>query len=468
MGWTSYLGVVATLAAVTPVTAQGLIGETPPTIEAGTPPITAPPTAGAAPMGGFGQSSPNVTDANVERLKQQLSQLNRRRNSLQEEVNEALTKFGADHPAVRARQQELEVMEREIQRIQEELSGRTQALEDRKFAKSRILLRPVAVELKNATVRQAAEALSKATQVPIEVTADTPDDLRLTIQARGVSFGAVLQAIAKQANLKIAPGEKGIVLTSWPMVAVNGQFQLFKGVRAPWASEWGALPGFQTGEGWEFPGEAEPPRPVYITELPPAGAPGGAVPLPPPGFPPTAPPPAVDPHIGTIPYPGPAQGFGLPGSDLTRSSRSVTSSAAMAISLASLGDRTFAVSEPGRGLEGQLGAWITVYRIEGTQLKKIAAGFHALRNATPNQGGVPGMPGMSPFGGPGMPGGTTPAAPAPVRPFGVPRALPEGAPDPTVPGVAPASAAQPTKGVPSTPVTIRALPAKKATAPKAK
>lgn len=466
MGWSSYLGVVVTLAAVTPVFAQSPIGDAPPTVEAGTPPIAAPPAVGGVPMGGFGHPSANLTDANVERLRQQLFQLTRRRNSLLEEVQEALTKYGADHPAVQARQRELEVAEREMQRIQEELSDRIKALEDAKFAKSRVLLRPVAVELKNATVRQAAEALSKATQVPIEVTPDAPDDLRLTIQARGVSFGAVLQAIAKQANLKIAPGEMGIVLNSWPMVAVNGQFQVFKGAWAPWASEWGALPGYQTSEGWEFPGEAEPLRPVYVTELPPVGAPGGAVPLLPPGLSPRVPTPAIDPLTGGgSPTPGPPQGFGLPGSDFTRSSRSLTSSAAMAISLASLGDRTFAVSEPGRGPEGQLGAWITVYRIEGTQLKKIAAGFHALRGATPNQGGIPGTPGMSPLG---IPGGTAPAAPAPGRPFGVPRAMPEGAPDPTVPGAAPAPAALPAKGVPSAPVTIRALPTKKATAPKAK
>jgi hypothetical protein len=414
-----------------------------------------------------------ATETDLQRLRQQWYRHRERQAELTDEIQKLLAAFRPESTEVRSLEREREALGVQLAAIQTEIESKIWASPEGATARNHVLLRPVAVELKNATIRQAIEVLSKATKVPIEIPGDVPDDLRLTVQARGVSFGAVLQAVARQANLKISPSDKGILLTPWPMVEVNDQLQVFKGARAPWALEWGVLPGYRTSDGWDFPGEAEAFRSSDVMEYVLNSAPGGF---------PIGEPVDVSPEEVRVPpstpgvpggysapvFPGlPRSSSGLPGTDPNRSTRSITASAAMAISLASLGDRTFAVSEPGRGTDGQLGAWITVYRMDGTQLKKVAAGFHALRSDSQDRrsvpGMMPGMPGMNPMGIPGL-GGALPVPADPGSPFGSPLGLPGGtAPVPatTAIQVAPAPAAR------AAPVTVRTFQAKKAlTTPK--
>ena len=400
--------------------------------------------------------------------------MKRRQDELSREYKEALTRYGAGNTEVVSRKRQLEAADLELRRTEAEFENLARAQVLGYSGKSRILLQPVAVELKNASVRQAATALSKAMQVPIDIQVDVPDTLRLTVQARGVSFGAVLQAIAKQANLKISPGDRGIVLTSWPMVLINDQLQVFKGAWAPWSSEWGILPGYQTSDGWDFPGEAEPLRngiAIYGPVDPPAAVspPASSGVRTTPGLP------SPDPLVGGYSTAVPGTPFGTPDGGLGRSNRSVTSSAAMGISVAALGERTIAVSEPGRGTEGQFGAWITVYRIDGAQLKKIAAGFHPLHGSTAGRGTAPGMmPGMGGLPGAGLPGSGSPLPNGSI-PFGAAGGAP-GAPvplspepdlsPPTLTTVLPTTkpASTPTAAPPR--VTIRTYPVKKTPAPK--
>lgn len=476
MGWTSYFYVAAALAAVAPVSAQGVGGGGTTGAPAGGAPGTPPAGVGfggggnvprkSVPGGGTmgapgglssAPSAASAADPEVERLRVVAARLERLWKELTKEYQEALTQFGPDHPTVLARRQALQVADAEMARTQESLNARLNALASG-IPKSRVLRQPVAVEWKNATVRQAAEALSKATAMQIEIAREVPDDLRLTVQARGVSFGAVLQAIAKQANLKISPSENGILLTPWPRVEVNGQLQVFKGAWAPWGTEWGVLPGYQTSDGWDFPGEAEAFRPGELPGIALGGLPGGTPgPLSPVDQPEIPSPPGIPGGYNPLGAPmvpgGGRSSSGYPGMDSNRFNRSVMASTAMAISLASLGDRTFVVSEPGRGTEGQLGAWFTVYRIDGTQLKKIATGFHALRSDASDRRNVPGMmpgtPGMNPMGIPGL-GGASPAPVAPSNPGGGLLGLPGGtAPAPATPALKLTTPAR------SAPVTIR-------------
>lgn len=71
-----------------------------------------------------------------------------------------------------------------------------------------VLMRPVDVTLDRATVRQLGEALSKASNLTITVDKVVPEDIRLTVDARGVALATVLEAVARQAKLIIAPPPK--------------------------------------------------------------------------------------------------------------------------------------------------------------------------------------------------------------------------------------------------------------------
>src|SRR5262249_49764693 len=102
------------------------------------------------------------------------------------------------------------------------------------------LQRPINVQLKDATLRQASQALSQAAGVSVEVDEQGPADQRGSSGARGVPFSVVLEALARQADLMIARAERGVTLKSWPTLEVNGQKEVLKAPSAPW------------GEGWAF------------------------------------------------------------------------------------------------------------------------------------------------------------------------------------------------------------------------
>jgi hypothetical protein len=115
----------------------------------------------------------------------------------------------------------------------------------------------VDIKIHDGTVQQAAEALAGASGVKIQVDKSVPPtiagartdfgsgaatDLRLTVEAQGVSLGTVLESIATRANLMIAPMPDGILLKSWPTININGEHTYYKGGRAPWSDEWQGRP----------------------------------------------------------------------------------------------------------------------------------------------------------------------------------------------------------------------------------
>lgn len=412
---------------------------------------TAPPSQPNAGLPGTFNRFPSPGRAGVletEDLELQILQdrwltLEREQSELDKSLRDTLTRFPDNSPQVTEIRKRREEVAKEIQDVRVKIAAFNAAREERLTGRGRILLRPVAVQLQNATVRQAADALSQATKLSIRVAGDVPDATRLTVQARGVTLGAVLEAIGRQTNLKLAPADDGVVISPWPMVEVNGQQQVFRGRMAPWSGEWGLLPGYASRDGWVFPGEAEAsdtPAAVPLPSLDPALALPGTEAFGLPGERRT--PEAVN----------PGSDYGLGGSGLggARSNRSLPSPA-LAISTSSLGDRMIVVTEPGRGGDNQAGAWITVYRLEGAQVKKVVSYFHALHAATSSGAGKPmGMPGMG-----GLPSAPPPsAAPSPAPETGQPGNVlipggPGGVPfAPTAPAAAP--------------VTVRPAPAKKA------
>ncbi|HEU4753028.1 MAG TPA: hypothetical protein VFU47_07955, partial [Armatimonadota bacterium] len=225
------------------------------------------------------------------------------------------------------------------------------------------------------------DTLSKASGVSIRTEPGVPDDLRLSIQARGVTMGAVLDLIGQQANLKIGRQGDAITLSPWPTLEVNGQTQVYRAASAPWAGEWGQLPEFvmarQTGFASGQPVREGPGMPGF-------GGFGGGLG----GVPAAAG--AMGPQMGMMPgFPGPRAPAGPP-------------------ALTALGDHMVVIAEPGAGPEGEPGYWLTVYRLEGQQLRRLGSSFHR-----------PPHPGPAPAGAPGAPPGSLvppPPAPAPGQP----------------------------------------------------
>jgi hypothetical protein len=104
------------------------------------------------------------------------------------------------------------------------------------------LSRPVDVALQGVPVQEAAQALTHASRVPILVDPQVAADTRVSITARGVPLGMLLEALARQTNLFIAPLPHAMRLVPPPSLAANGQAIPFAAPFAPWTNEWGLNP----------------------------------------------------------------------------------------------------------------------------------------------------------------------------------------------------------------------------------
>lgn len=109
------------------------------------------------------------------------------------------------------------------------------------------LQKKVDVKFDNATVAQAAEALSRASGVRIKVDDTIPDTTRLTVEARKVRLATVLESVARQAGLTIDPinlekGDIGVELIAPPLLRVNNTTQKFAAPTSPWSDKWGTPP----------------------------------------------------------------------------------------------------------------------------------------------------------------------------------------------------------------------------------
>lgn len=104
--------------------------------------------------------------------------------------------------------------------------------------------RPVDLRLSDASVRQAAQALAQASGLTITVDKAVSDQTRLSVEARRVPLANVLETVARQANLLIAPAPNGVLLTTVPTLKVNGpggvQSETFGSF--PWSDAWGIPP----------------------------------------------------------------------------------------------------------------------------------------------------------------------------------------------------------------------------------
>jgi hypothetical protein len=337
-------------------------------------------------------------------------------SKLQDEYRRAQADTATIAASLQERSEQLARMQRlfrpedeHVRRASEEVTGlrarlnQAQAVEAQQGDRLRERLAPMlgstTVQFRDATVRQAAQTLSQAARIPIEVDKSVPEDKRLTVEARQVPMGRVLEAIAEQSELQLVPTERGILLTTWPSLKVGPGTQAFTGVLAPWSDEWGMRP---TDMAASFHYAVRPGGRFTTVEAGP-GDPSGIPGLPngtesPFGGPPAAP----DGGAGR----GPGRGI---------------------LALTSVvnpgGQSLVVVAEPGAGPQGQPGMWLTVYEVSGTDLVRRSSVFHR-----PGPAGVPG-PGGPPFGAGGFNPYPVPTAVEPSPAALAPPALP---PSPTV------------------------------------
>lgn len=275
------------------------------------------------------------------------------------------------------------------------------------------LNRYVDVDLQGATVRQAAQALSKASGMSIKVDDRVPNEARLTVRGRSVPMAVLLDRLGNRANLMISPSEdgQGVELDVWPALELDGERTIYKGPLAPWSTEWGTVPitGVYQSESLPLPGEigaSQPPGPVGSS--PSATVPGRSSPLRPTG--------GAGSEGLSGGYPGMmgGPGLGMPGM------ASAAASSASAVASIGVGNGSIVVAEPGVK-DGQAGLWLTVYKLSGNSLLKIGTGFHksgATSSPTRKPAGRPGMGGAL-DGAPGAsPYGDAPAVPFPGNPYG--------------------------------------------------
>ena len=339
--------------------------------------------------------------AAVEAKLNALRQETQRRLVVMEELR---TRYGDAHPEVRVLRADLEESQRKQQSLETELVGlRTRTRPPHYEA----LARPLDIELSAAAVEQAAEAISQACGLPITVHKSVSRETRITLSATAVPLAVVLESIATQAGLKIAPTAEGLTLTTWPAIKTGGETRIYTGALFPWADEWNSRPtrllATHTTRRAAVPGGGRPP--VAAGPRPPTRGPStgiGGVPSSLPGGMAAAPGPGStgDAMVGGMSggYPGRPDGSARAGSG---------------VGIAALGDKTLVVAEPELTDDGRQVVRLTVYKLVGGQLQRLSQTIHS-GNPIP-RGGMTGMPGM------GMPGMAMPGAPMGMSPATAPR-----------------------------------------------
>jgi hypothetical protein len=245
--------------------------------------------------------------------------------------------------------QYIERTEADLKRSQERL----------KIAEKRApLYKLVDVKFTDASVQQAARALSEASGVSIEVGEGVPESTRLTVEARRVKLATVLESVAEQASLIIEPTDKGgkvgVRLISPPMLKVNNKEIRAPRSRSPWSAEWGTPPTgrffFSDLSSLESYGSLAVLSPSLMGDIDQT----------------------VREALERARVTAPSAG-----NSTSRSTTVVRTGDGKSVSLSVNGD-TVVVTESGKNDKGEAGIWMTVYQFDKNkkEMVKTSATFH--------------------------------------------------------------------------------------------
>lgn len=233
---------------------------------------------------------------------------------------------------------------------------------------SPMLRQAIDVDMRNSTIRQAAEAITRASGISIRVDDKVPTDARLTVTAQKIPLTTVLEAIARQTELDIEPEEKGILLRNWPVLEVNGEKKVYVGRNEPWSDLWDKLPKSANPMGGPpLVGNTFNPFSTVGTfaQNPLAGGAGG----------------------GTFFIP--TLGMNV---DASLRANPLFMPAVNGFSLTALNEHSFVVAEAILGANNENGVLLTVYRLEGARILEISRVYHKLASGG-NRGTATPVPG---------------------------------------------------------------------------
>lgn len=338
--------------------------------------VTAVTLVGGSGAGAQSAYAPGSVASRAERSRErvraaqaEVSTLREQRDTKREQYKAGLTN-----------RSEVVELERRLEQAESVLITAMRDMEEaQRFA---ALRKPVAVRLRDATVRQAAQVLTQASGLTIRADDSVPQDTRLTIEARRVPLADLLETVGRQANLVIAPEADGVRLTAPSELTVNGEQQQFwEGPNFPWSREWGSPPvsaesGTRFGSGPVFGGGLGGANAFGGGGGRGGGFGGGGYG----GAPGDLPAPAsVDPHVPGAPDPFRAHPLGGAGSGPGR------------LALTTVGSDLIVVAEPGSGPRNEAGVWLTVYRLGrgGVQMTQVSSTFHRTRTLARASGTAP-------------------------------------------------------------------------------
>jgi hypothetical protein len=208
------------------------------------------------------------------------------------------------------------------------------------------LLRRQDIDVEGASIASVAKILSSRRGVTVKVDPRVPATLLCTIRAEGVPLATILETMAEQYQLMLAPEPEGVVIRRWPSLELNGTRQAARGKLAPWSDDWGIRPTF------------------FLNDFTPAGMPSD---------------PKVRMDAAILPIAGSmAMSMSLLREGIT------SSDGAGSIGLTALGDHTFVTARAGKGPRGEAGTWFTVFQVDGVEVKRFFTVFDPARGERVN------------------------------------------------------------------------------------
>jgi hypothetical protein len=209
------------------------------------------------------------------------------------------------------------------------------------------LAAPVDVEVNEASLRQVAAALTKATGLQISVDERIKDDPKrvFTLKVQGAPLGQIVEQIADGADVLIAPAKDGIAFVAQARGSINGTDVAAPSRTSPWSTEW-VMGGYARPAGQKWLGLIEAVNTAWTSaDFGLLRRPGQT----------TAPAAPTWAEGGTPAW----AGGGTPQPVIT-----------------SMSPKTFIVGEPGTNDKGEPGMWLTFYSIDSGKMVPGIKYFH--------------------------------------------------------------------------------------------
>ena len=289
--------------------------------------------------------------------------------------------------------------EKDVTDIDLQLKHVEEAIKWEDFAER--LNKKTAIKINNTSLDKILETLSRTSGVKISLDPEIKDAPVMKLDASGTPLYRILATLAKEADFEIAPHNNEIILRNWPHV--NSFIE--RSFMAPWSEEWNNYPvhvlttvtngGTILTLGIEAPSTNSQISLVGMGGT--FGQPGisvlgdnGGKSSPALGFPAAALPLDGGGGVGLPAMIAPeilqdASGGGgyLPSGISTLGAQPISS---VSFSFTSLGNGMVAVAEPGVNESGKPGVWMTAYRFENGDFKRLKSAFHAFKSPLSSSG----------------------------------------------------------------------------------